>query len=900
MARPILFLLCLVVSSICYGQIPATGLVAYYPFCGNANDWSGNGHHLVNNAVSTTNRFSYPTSAYAYNGSTSLSYNDTVFNLPGNFTYSCWIVPDTAQNATFLYNGHAGSSGYGLIISGPPVYSVGSNVTVLYGGVNHMITSPVVLHQWHHVVFRKNGTSAELFIDTVSVGTSNTSFLPPVGKFHIGRNYGDTLHSFLGKVDDVAVYNVALTKAQIVQLFLDHCIASATVSPTSPTTTAGSSVSLSVSTSANVASYQWQQNTGSGFVNLTNTPPYSGVNTSILTINPAPASLNNSQYRCVLVDISCCPDTTTASTLTVTAVNTCPTVSNLPDTIQACKNTTIQLSPTLSGGGSLTMIDTTWTPSTGLSNPNIINPVLTVGTTSGLYKLTVLGVSSTNLVVNGNFNGGNSGFTSSYSVGTGGSWGPCSSPATYGITTNPTNLHSLWASFGDHTTGSGQMMCVNGSSTANTSVWCQTVNVLPNTLYDFSTWLATCEATSPAILQFSINGNLLGVPFTAPPVTGQWIQFHNTWFSGSSTTATICVTNQNTAFAGNDFALDDIQFREACSASDSVFIKAIDTFHVSKTATLCSGGSLIFGGQTISTAGTYTHTFTSTTGCDSVVSLVVTIATPVNTTQTASLCQGASMNFGGQVITTAGVYNHTFTGAGGCDSIVTLTVTVLAPINSAIATSICEDSSFVFAGQLIDTAGVYSHTFTSSAGCDSIVSLTVSISLPPTVDFSFTPITPVLNEPTQFSNASFNATTYLWDFGDGAFSPDKNPLHLYTKSGTYLACLTGWSAEGCKDKICKEVKAEVFANIDIPSAFSPNGDGENDILYVRGVGIKEFTLRIFNRWGQLIYETSDLKAGWDGRYKGRLQNTESVAYTLTATLITGEAVQKVGNITIMQ
>jgi gliding motility-associated-like protein len=227
-------------------------------------------------------------------------------------------------------------------------------------------------------------------------------------------------------------------------------------------------------------------------------------------------------------------------------------------------------------------------------------------------------------------------------------------------------------------------------------------------------------------------------------------------------------------------------------------------------------------------------------------------------------------------------------------------VLVLSPIITNKSASICEDSSFLFAGQLIDSAGVYKHTFTSAAGCDSVVVLTVSVSPAPVVAFSFAPVTPVLNEPTQFSNASFNAVTYLWDFGDGTFGSEKNPSHLYNQTGTYTVCLTGWSAEGCKDKLCKEVKAEVFATIDVPSGFSPNGDGENDLLYVRGVGIKEFTLKIFNRWGQLVFETSDLKTGWDGRYNGRLQNMESLAYTLNATLRTGETVKKLGNITILQ
>lgn len=158
-----------------------------------------------------------------------------------------------------------------------------------------------------------------------------------------------------------------------------------------------------------------------------------------------------------------------------------------------------------------------------------------------------------NLVVNGDFEAGNTGFSSSYTY----SPGNCTPPAIYDVRTSPHDCHPLFASMGDHTSGSGNMMVVNGAEQPNVLVWGQSVNVLQNTTYFFSVWVASVYPASPAELDFSINGSAIG-SLTAPATTGNWVQFYATWFSGASTTAQLGLVNQNTAFSGNDFALDDI------------------------------------------------------------------------------------------------------------------------------------------------------------------------------------------------------------------------------------------------------------------------------------------------------------------------------------------------------
>ena len=86
----------------------------------------------------------------------------------------------------------------------------------------------------------------------------------------------------------------------------------------------------------------------------------------------------------------------------------------------------------------------------------------------------------------------------------------------------------------------------------------------------------------------------------------------------------------------------------------------------------------------------------------------------------------------------------------------------------------------------------------------------------------------------------------------------------------------------------------------IPSAFSPNGDGENDILYIRGYRLAKVKLRIYNRWGSLVFETDTKEKGWDGSYKNQPQPVEVYAYILEATFTDGTTRQLSGSISLLR
>jgi gliding motility-associated-like protein len=205
-----------------------------------------------------------------------------------------------------------------------------------------------------------------------------------------------------------------------------------------------------------------------------------------------------------------------------------------------------------------------------LWNDNSTNQTLTASTAGTFWaEASTLGA---NLVTNGNFNAGNTSFGTNYTVGTGGAWGPISNPGTYLVTTNANLAHNNFLSCTDHTSGTGNMMVVNGASIANQNVWCQTVTVTANTDYEFSTWIQNYDLPNPAELSFFINGLQIGATFSPTTAGCPWQNFFELWNSGAATSAQICIVNQSLAGGGNDFAIDDISFSPLCTATDTIII----------------------------------------------------------------------------------------------------------------------------------------------------------------------------------------------------------------------------------------------------------------------------------------------------------------------------------------
>jgi hypothetical protein len=158
-----------------------------------------------------------------------------------------------------------------------------------------------------------------------------------------------------------------------------------------------------------------------------------------------------------------------------------------------------------------------------------------------------------NLVYNGDFELGNTGFYSNYINNQVTIW----DEGRYAITPIPHNQHPHFVGF-DHTSGSGLLMAVNGATYGTQQVWGQAIAVQPNTHYRLSVWVCSLVSESPATLGISVDGILQGDPYAAPSDTGLWTEFAVNWCSGNNTSVTIRIVDQSLAYSGNDFGLDDI------------------------------------------------------------------------------------------------------------------------------------------------------------------------------------------------------------------------------------------------------------------------------------------------------------------------------------------------------
>ena len=181
---------------------------------------------------------------------------------------------------------------------------------------------------------------------------------------------------------------------------------------------------------------------------------------------------------------------------------------------------------------------------------------------------------------------------------------------------------------------------------------------------------------------------------------------------------------------------------------------------------------------------------------------------------------------------------------------------------------------------------------------------TITVSPKPSSLYSYSPQPTEPNTAVSFVNNTSGAVTYKWLFGDGdsvvTTRKDSTVRHIYPATGVYNACLVALNASGCSDTSCQSIDITINPALDVPNAFTPNGDGKNDKIYVRGFGIAQMTWRIYDRWGNLVYAGADMTEGWDGMYNGRLLSQDVYHYTLQVVFSSKEKVLKKGDITLLR
>lgn len=138
----------------------------------------------------------------------------------------------------------------------------------------------------------------------------------------------------------------------------------------------------------------------------------------------------------------------------------------------------------------------------------------------------------------------------------------------------------------------------------------------------------------------------------------------------------------------------------------------------------------------------------------------------------------------------------------------------------------------------------------------------------PLANFYIATQNPMQGLPVQLTNASFNAWSYAWSFGDGNGSFLVNPTHVYTQPGAYEITLIATDQKGCVDSISKWIEIAPERYIYLPNSFTPDGDGLNEYFYGRFIGLLSARFYIFNRWGEEIFFSDQLNFVWNGEYEG--------------------------------
>jgi len=177
----------------------------------------------------------------------------------------------------------------------------------------------------------------------------------------------------------------------------------------------------------------------------------------------------------------------------------------------------------------------------------------------------------------------------------------------------------------------------------------------------------------------------------------------------------------------------------------------------------------------------------------------------------------------------------------------------------------------------------------------------------PVADFSFGPQPTTILEPTiNFENLSAGASSYVWTIpSQNVVAGDDDYRYVFPNDepGTYEVCLEAYTSYGCSDTTCADVIIGPSFHLYAPNAFTPDGDGINDFWYIQGRSIDEsdFKLLVFNRWGEVIWETNDVNEAWDGTRNGKKLETETYVWkVVTKDKHLGDKKEFTGHVTILR
>jgi hypothetical protein len=372
--------------------VPSNGLVAWWPFSGNAIDSSGNGNNgTVNGATLTTDRNGQANKAYSFDGVNDFITSGTN-GIPstGSLSVSVWAY--FYQNngiAEYLCLGSGSSTSWGAFAgtdwNGSPYLALNYGRGCSGSGISNVAVSPL-LNTWQHIVYVSTGVGGlcKVYLNGNYVGQSNNGSTGGCSNANIYFGVDIFGPNFINCIlDEIGIWNRALSQQEITDLY-NSCQLSINSQTLSQISNVNDNAEFIVGSTVPNATYQWQTDLGFGFVNLNSGGQYSGANNDTLIVNNVSTANNNQTFRCIVIDGSC-SDTSDIATLSV-----CSGISLQPNNQNAIVgNNVLFTSSTIASAAGYQ-----WQTDLGFGFVNLSNSGQYNGTTND--TLTVSNVSLTN------------------------------------------------------------------------------------------------------------------------------------------------------------------------------------------------------------------------------------------------------------------------------------------------------------------------------------------------------------------------------------------------------------------------------------------------------------------------------------------------------------------------
>lgn len=308
--------------------------------------------------------------------------------------------------------------------------------------------------------------------------------------------------------------------------------------------------------------------------------------------------------------------------------------------------------------------------------------------------------------------------------------------------------------------------------------------------------------------------------------------------NGAGTSYTYTPTTTTTAVVTTSIGV--------CPVSDSIVATQATAVTSSLSAGICPGTTYMFNGQSLTTSGTYMDTIPSSAGCDSIITLTLGDLQPSTASVTADFCTGDTYMFFSQSLTSAGNYTETIPNAAGCDSVITLTLSELIPTTSTLAVTECA-VDYLFGGQTLTSSGTYTDVIMNAAGCDSTITLNLTLNTPvsATTTQSGSQLTAVVT-PASATIQWVDCPAYTAIAGETGVMYQPAAI-----TGSYAVVATG--TNGCADtSACVSIDQTGIEEIDLSATVQLFPNPAVDVIHISSLNEPIMSYKVFDINGREI------------------------------------------------